>query len=111
MIAGTSVLGVSTQYVLIRALGPSLPFSNALADPYLELRDSSGTLIRADDNWRTGGQEQAIRNFSSGSPPPNDAESAMVAYLDGGAAYTAIVSGVNNTTGVAAVEIYAWPGP
>jgi hypothetical protein len=103
MIAGTIVLG-STQHVLIRGLGPSLPFSGTLSDPSMELRDSSGTLIRSCDNWHTCGQEAEI--IATNAPPTNDAESAIVANLSAGA-YTAIVSGVNNTTGVALVEIYA----
>ena len=41
--------------VIVRAIGPSLTqsgISNALADPTLELRDSNGALILADDNWQ-----------------------------------------------------------
>ena len=104
MIAGTIVLGSTPQHVLIRALGPSLPFTGTLADPYLELRDSSGTLLRSCDNWHDCGQEAEI--IATGAPPTNDAEAAIVANLSAGA-YTAIVSGVNNGTGVALVEIYA----
>jgi hypothetical protein len=104
MIAGTIVLGSTPQHVLIRGLGPSLPFTGTLADPYLELRDSSGTLLRSCDNWHTCGQEADI--IATGAPPTNDAEAAIVANLSAGA-YTAIVGGVNNTTGVALVEIYA----
>ena len=61
-------------------------------------------VIRSCDNWHTGGQEAEI--IATGAPPTNDAESAIVENLSAGA-YTAIVSGVNNTTGVALVEIYA----
>jgi hypothetical protein len=104
MIAGTIVLGSTPQHVLIRGLGPSLPFSGTLADPVLELRDQDGVLIRSCDNWRTGGQEAGI--IATGAAPTNDAESAILADLSAGA-YTAIVSGANNTTGVALVEIYA----
>ena len=104
MIAGTIVLGSTPQHVLIRGLGPSLPLSGVLANPSLELRDSSGTVIRACDDWHTCGQEGEI--IATGLPPTNDAESAILADLSAGA-YTAIVSGVNNTTGVALVEIYA----
>ena len=32
----------------------SLPFADRLANPTLELRDSSGNLIDSNDNWRTG---------------------------------------------------------
>jgi hypothetical protein len=104
MIAGTIILGSAQQQLLIRALGPSLPFSGTLTDPYLELRDSSGTLISSCDNWHICGQEAEI--IATGIPPASDAESAILANLSAGA-YTAIVSGVNSTTGVALVEIYA----
>ena len=39
-------------------------------------------------------------------PPGNDFESAIVRTLTP-AAYTAIVQGVNGTTGIAVVEVYA----
>ena len=40
--------------------------------------------------------------------PTDDLESAIVQTLPAsGAAYTAIVRGVNDTTGVAVVEVYA----
>ena len=42
--------------------------------------------------------------------PANDLESAIVATLPAnGASYTAIVRGVNGTTGVAVVEVYGLP--
>ncbi len=57
------------------------------------------------DNWRTGGQEAEI--IASTVPPTNDLESAIVATLPANsAAYTAIVRGVGNTTGVGLVEVY-----
>src|SRR5213595_83763 len=42
LIAGTIILGEAPQKVIIRAIGPSLPFPGVLADPTLELRDSNG---------------------------------------------------------------------
>jgi hypothetical protein len=46
--------------------------------------------------------------IATGIPPSNDLESAIVAtLLANGASYTAIVRGVNSTTGVAVVEVYA----
>ncbi len=105
MIAGTIVLGSGLQNVLIRA-SALLAVPGTLADPYLELRDSSGNLISSCDNWHTCGQEAEI--IATGAPPTNDAEAAILATLPGGtSAYTAIVGGVNSTTGVALVEIYA----
>ena len=106
LIAGTIVVGSTPQTVIVRAIGPSLNIPGKLADPTLELRDANGNLIRADDNWRTGGQETEI--MQSGLAPANDLESALIETLPANnAAYTAIVRGVNNTTGIAVVEVYA----
>jgi hypothetical protein len=105
MIAGTIVLGQGSQRVLVRGIGPSLPVGGKLADPTLELRDGIGSLIHANDNWRSD-QEAAI--IATTIPPTNDLESAIVEALPAnGAAYTAIVRGVNSTTGVALVEVYS----
>jgi hypothetical protein len=106
LIAGTIVVGEAPQKVIVRAIGPSLSIANKLANPTLELRDANGNLIRADDNWRTGGQETEI--MQSGLAPANDLESALVETLAAnGSNYTAIVRGVNGTTGIAVVEVYA----
>jgi len=69
----------------------------------LELRDANGTLIASNNNWKDT-QQSDIQ--ASGYAPPNDLESALIRTL-APANYTAIVRGVNNTTGVALVEIYA----
>jgi hypothetical protein len=93
--------------VIIRAIGPSLSsvgFPGALADPILELRDSSGSLIRSNDNWRSNQEAEII---ATGIPPSNDLESAIVATLPANnSAYTAIVRGANNGTGIGVVEAY-----
>jgi hypothetical protein len=68
----------------------------------LELHDSNGTLIAANDNWKSD-QQAAIE--ATGIPPTDDAESAIVVTLAPGA-YTAIESGVGDTTGVGLVEVY-----
>jgi hypothetical protein len=105
LIAGTIIQGPTSQQVLVRAIGPSLALPGKLADPTLELHDGNGALIAANDNWRSD-QEAAI--IATGIPPTNDLESAIVETLPAnGASYTAIVRGVNGTTGVALVEIYA----
>ena len=105
MIAGLIVQSNSEE-VIVRALGPTLSqfgVSNALADPTLELRDANGTLIASNNNWKDT-QQSDIQ--ASGYAPPNDLESALIRTLTP-ASYTAIVRGVNNTTGVALVEVYA----
>ena len=105
LIAGTIVLGNTSQRVIVRAIGPSLNLSGKLADPILELRDGNGGLIRSNDNWRS---DQEAEIMATTIPPTNDLESAIVETLPaGGAAYTAIVRGVGGTTGIAVVEVYA----
>ena len=114
MIGGFIVQGTRPKNVIIRAIGPELSqygVPNPLADPTLELHDGNGALIGRNDNWQTtiiGGiitsnQVQAIQN--SGHAPGDARESAIIANLPPGN-YTAIVRGVNNTTGVALVEVY-----
>jgi hypothetical protein len=114
MIGGFIVQGTQSKRVIIRAIGPGLiPFGvpDPLADPRLELHDGTGTLIASNDNWVTtiiGGiitsdQVAAIR--ASGYAPGNVMESAMIVSLPPGN-YTAIVRGVNNTTGVGLVDVY-----
>jgi len=104
LIAGTIILGQVPQKVIVRAIGPSLPFAGTLADPTLELRDQNGNLLEANDNWVDSPNKQAI--IDSTIPPTNNLESAIVRTLTP-ANYTAIVRGVNNTTGIAVVEVYA----
>ncbi len=106
LIAGTIVVGQAPQKVLVEALGPSLSVPGKLEDPILELRDVNGTLLDSNDNWVDSPNKQAI--IDTTIPPSNDLESAIIATLPaGGAQYTAIVRGVNGTTGVAVVEVFA----
>jgi len=106
LIAGTIVTGPGPQQVIVRAIGPSLPFAGKLTDPTLELRDGNGGLLQSNDNWKDSPYKQAI--IDSGVPPTNDSESAIIAGLLGNnTSYTAIVRGVNDGTGIGVVEIYA----
>ena len=113
MIGGFIVQGTGRKRVIIRAIGPELRqygIINVLANPRLELHNGSGALIASNDNWQTtilGGiitsnQVSDIQN--SGHAPTAARESAIIADLLPGN-YTAIVHGVNNTTGVALVEV------
>jgi hypothetical protein len=106
LIGGFIVTGTQPKKIIVRALGPSLPLAGALANPVLELRDASGGLIRSCDDWREDpAQESEI--IATGIPPANDLESAIVATLPAnGSAYTAIVRGANNGTGIGVVEAY-----
>ena len=103
MIGGLIIIGETAQKVIVRAIGPSLGIAGQLEDPFLELFDSSGNLISSNNNWR---ETQQAEIEATTIPPPNDLESAIVASLPP-AAYTAVVRGVNDATGVAVVEVYA----
>jgi hypothetical protein len=55
MIGGFIVQGTEAKRVIIRAIGPELSrfgVPNVLADPILELHDSTGALIASNDNWQ-----------------------------------------------------------
>jgi hypothetical protein len=100
--------GTGTSRLLVRALGPSVPVAGMLGDPTLEIHDGNGALIAFNDNWKTrpdGGSQQAEIQ-ATGLAPTNDFESALLQTLPVGN-YTGIVRGVNNTTGVALVEVYS----
>src|SRR6266498_4519 len=114
IIGGFIVEGMQSKMVIIRAIGPELtPFGipDPLADPTLELHDSTGALIASNDNWGTtiiGGiitSDQVTDIVDSGYAPGDVRESAMIVTLPPGN-YTAIVRGVANMTGVALVEVY-----
>ncbi|HYJ05511.1 MAG TPA: CAP domain-containing protein [Chthoniobacterales bacterium] len=105
LFAGTIVVGAAPQRVIVRAIGPSLNLVGKMLDPILELRNANGAVIRANDNWKIGGQETEI--MQSGVAPANDLESAIIETLPAnGATYTAILRGAGNTTGIAVVEVY-----
>jgi hypothetical protein len=99
-------------HILIRGLGPSLAqvVPNPLADPTLELRDSNGTLVDANDNCiilpplapHPGSlPSNGCASFCS----PGTLEACMDDLLPPGA-FTAILAGKDGGTGVGLVEIY-----
>ena len=98
--------GVENATVVVRAIGPSLEsagVTGALQDPTLELHDSDGAIIASNDNWMDSPDKQTI--IDDNLAPTNDKESALLATLAPGA-YTAIVRGALDTTGVGLVEVY-----
>ena len=77
---------------------------NALADPTLELRDSNGALLIADNDWQDD-PAQAAELTVAGLAPTNPLESGVAATLPPGL-YTALLAGRNNGTGIGLVEVY-----
>lgn len=109
MIGGFIITGATPKKVVIRGIGPSLGafgLSDLLADPVLQLVGPGGPLASNDD-WKDGQRTQI-----EGTPfqPGDDRESVIMATLPP-ATYTAILSGRNQTTGVALVELYDDDGP
>ena len=105
LIAGFIIGTGESDTVIVRAIGPSLAdagVANPLQDPTLDLYDANGVVITSDDNWRDS-QETLIQ--STGLTPTNDAESAIIESLPPGA-YTVVVRGKDNGTGVALVEVF-----
>lgn len=105
LIGGFIISGTVAKKVIVRATGPSLGqygVNSVLADPTLELHDKTGALIAANDDWK---DSQRTEIETSGLPPTNALESAIIRTLNPGA-YTAIVAGKDGESGTALVEVY-----
>ena len=97
--------GFGDGTVLVRGIGPSLTdfgVPGALQDPTLELHDASGNTLTTNDDWK---ETQQTEIEATGLAPSDDRESAILSTLAPGA-YTAIVRGALDTTGVGLVEVY-----
>jgi len=108
VIGGFIAVGSSDIHVVVRAIGPSIPLPGAMADPTLELVNSSGARIAFNDNWVDSPDKQAI--IDSTLAPTNNLESAIIATLpSNNAQYTAIVRGIGGSSGIVVVEVYNIP--
>jgi N-acetylneuraminic acid mutarotase len=103
LIGGFIVAGSGSKRVILRAIGPSLPVSGALANPRLELYDHAGQLVGANDNWQNAPNAQEITDTAL--PPTNDLEAAILTTVASGN-HTVVVRGENNSTGIGVVEVY-----
>ena len=108
LIAGFSISGTGSKQLLIRAVGPTLAtfgVARPLADPTLRVVDGRGTVVGANDNWTTA----LTTTFAQvGAFPLATAsrDAAILLTLPAGGTYTIQVSGVNEGTGEALVEVY-----
>jgi hypothetical protein len=103
LIGGFIINGTDSKNVIIRGIGPSLSsfFSGVLANPTLELFQGD-TLLQSNNDWK---DTQRTEIEATGLQPGNDLESAIVRTLSPGA-YTAVVRGSGNTSGIGVVEAY-----
>ena len=115
-IAGFVIAGEGTKKVVVRGVGPGLApgVTGYLADPALRLwklnpLTGSWTLIAANDNW--GGDaalKAAFVRVGMGALATDSKDAALMLELEPGI-YTAQVTGVGGTTGVALLEAYELP--
>lgn len=115
LIVGFVVSGTTPVTVLVRGVGPALTawgVSGVLANPKLELYKTAGDVavkVAENDDW---GGDATLRAASAtvGAMDLSDGgtDAAVVVTLDPGV-YSAVVSGVDNTSGVALAEVYLVP--
>jgi uncharacterized repeat protein (TIGR03803 family) len=108
LIGGFIIQGTVPKKVIVRATGPSLkaqgvPVLGTLSDPKLEIHSGTGAIVASNDNWSDSAEKQPI--IDSGVAPSDPHEAAVVATLAPGN-YTAVLSGVGGTSGIALVELY-----
>ena len=107
LIAGFIVTGTGSKRIVVRGIGPSrgpvYPFGDPLSDPELELYNGAGELVAANNNWQDAPNRQEI--IETTLAPTHDAEAAILTRLEPGN-HTAVVRGVNGSTGIALVEVY-----
>jgi hypothetical protein len=119
MISGFVISNDGSKTLLVRAVGPTLgaaPYNvpNTLSDPIVEVyrrnSDGSDTLLFTHDNWGEDGDAATIAGVASQvsafALPNGSKDVAFVATFAPGI-YTAIVRGVNGSTGSVLVEVYA----
>jgi hypothetical protein len=100
--------------ILVRAVGPGLaPFNvpGALGDPQLQIfRDTQ--LVAENNDWGAAANAGVLaatgQSVGAFALPAGSRDAVLLVTLTPGA-YTAQVSGVNGTTGVALVEVYEVP--
>lgn len=108
MIGGFIIGGSNGGFsqVIVRGLGPSLEargVSGVLLDPEITLHDVNGATIATNDNWMDDPNMQTVTDVGLAPEDPNEA--ALYVVLHPGN-YTAIVDGVNETSGIGLVESY-----
>ena len=106
LIGGFIIDGSVPRRVFVRGVGTRLYGrglrEGALADPAIELRDSEGRLVAANNDWQDTQRAEIVEEGFLDMAPN---EAAILARLEPGA-YTFIIRGQDNGTGIAAAEAY-----
>jgi cytochrome c peroxidase len=116
LITGFVVSEGATKTVLIRAVGPGLAafgVNGALTDPTISLYAGS-RLLESNTRWNTAPNVDQVRAGAVrvGAFPlaENGRDSALIATVSAGS-YSVQLSGANNTTGIALVEVFDLDAP
>jgi hypothetical protein len=108
LIAGFTINGTGTKRVLVRAVGPTLVtfgVTGTLADPTLKVIDSRAVTIASNDNWDVA-LSATFTQVGAFPLAVSSKDAALLVTLPAGSSYTVQVSGVNNSTGEALIEVY-----
>jgi hypothetical protein len=113
LVAGFVLEGPGSKTLLIRGLGPTLAalgVAGALSDPQLKLYNQAGVQLAENGDWFGAIALKSAFATVGAAPLTSDRskDAALLVTLQPGV-YSVQVSGVNNTTGVALVEIYEVP--
>jgi sugar lactone lactonase YvrE len=107
--AGFVIGGSGNETLLIRGIGPGLTqfgVGGVLASPQVTLFDSTGKSISTNSGWGGGSAlTAAFAKVGAFALPAASADSALLVTLPSGQ-YTVQVSGANNSSGIALVEVY-----
>lgn len=109
LIAGFAVTGTTSRRMLVRGIGPALAtfgVANALSTPTLKIYQGE-RLVAQNSGWQAGAEEVAAAATATGAfaLTAGSKDAAVVLTLAPGA-YTAVVSGADNSSGAALVEVY-----
>ena len=110
LITGFALSGSGPKQLLVRAVGPTLGvfgLNGTLADPQVEIAPLGGANLATNNNW--GGiaaLKAAFGSVGAFNFASDTSLDAALLFSPTPGSYTAKVTGVNNGTGVALVEVY-----
>ncbi len=112
---GFALSGAGTKQLLLRGVGPTLGtfgVTGALASPLLGLYNRASVVLNTNAGWGGGAVlASAFAAVGAFALPPASADTVLYQTLATGTTYSALLSGANDTTGIALAEVYdADPG-
>jgi hypothetical protein len=107
IIGGFVIDGTTSKAVLIRAAGPALAkagLTGTLTRPLLQVYDSTGKLLDTNNAWSTT-LKTTFTAVGASSFTDGSADAALLLTLAPGS-YTAQITGISSTQGLAQLEVY-----